>query len=54
MGPATILKSILSIDKLDNPTAEVLYAMLALGKHCSSDYAREVIECLEKAAKYAM
>ena len=54
MGPATILKNIFSLNKLDNPTLEVFYAMLALWKHGSADYTREVIRYLEKAAKHAM
>ena len=54
IGPATILKNIFSLERLNNPTAEVFYTMLALWKHSSPSHSDLVLNYLGKAAKHAM
>ena len=54
VGPASILRNIFTLEKLDNPTAEIFYLMLALWQHCSPNHSDLVLEYLKKAAKHAM
>ena len=54
VGPATILKNIFSLDKLDNPAAEIFYTILALWRHSSPDHSEPLLSYLEKAGKHAM
>ena len=54
VGPATILKNIFSLEKLDNPAAEIFYTILALWRHSSPDHSEPLLSYLEKAGKHAM
>ena len=54
IGPEKILKNIFQLNNLNNPTAEVLYTMLALWRHCPAEHSGNVLTFLEKAARQAM
>ena len=54
MSPKNILKNVYHLNNLENPTAELLYTLLALWRNCPTECRDNVISFLEKAAKQAM
>ena len=54
ISPTNILKNIYHLNNLENPTAELLYTLLALWRNCPMECRDNVISFLEKAAKQAM
>ena len=54
VGPEKILPNIFQLNNLNNPTAELLYTMLALWRYCPAEHLGNVLTFLEKAARQAM
>ena len=54
MSSKNILKNVYHLNNLENPTAELLYTLLALWRNCPTECTDNFISFLEKAAKQAM
>ena len=54
VAPEKILRNIFQLNNLNNPTAELLYTMLALWRYCQEEHSGNVLAFLEKAARQTM